>query len=50
MPRTRKIRAKRRADGKLDKRTKKGKEINERLKKARAARKRNAKKKRLFFW
>lgn len=50
MPRTRKIKAKRRADGKLDKRTKKGKEIAARLEKARAARKKNARKKRLFFW
>ncbi len=50
MPRTRKIKAKRRADGKLDKRTKKGKEIAARLEKARATRKKNARKKRFFFW
>jgi hypothetical protein len=50
MPKTRKIIAKRRADGKLDKRTKKGKEIAERLAKARATREKNTKKKRLFFW
>lgn len=50
MPKTRKIRAKRRADGKLDKRTKKGKEVLARLQKARDTRKKNAKKRRLFFW
>jgi hypothetical protein len=50
MPKTRKIVAKRRTDGKLDKRTKKGKEVAERLAKARATRKKNARKKRLFFW
>jgi hypothetical protein len=47
---TRKIIAKRRADGKLDLRTKKGKEVAERLAKARAAKKKTAKKKRFFFW
>ena len=47
---TRKIKAKRRKDGKLDKRTKKGKEIAARLTKARAARKNNKKKKRCLFW
>ena len=35
----RKIKAKRRADGKLDQRTRKGKEIAQRLEKARDARK-----------
>lgn len=50
MPTVRKIKAKRRLDGKLDKRTKAGKEIIERLEKARAARKKTTKKKRFFFW
>ena len=47
---TRKIVAKRRSDGKLDKRTKEGKAVAERLAKARAAKKKTAKKKRFFFW
>jgi hypothetical protein len=48
--RTRKIRAKRRADGRLDQRTKKGKEIAQRLEKARSARKKSIWKKIFFFW
>jgi hypothetical protein len=48
--RTRKIKAMRKANGKLDKRTRKGKEIAARMAKARAARKKNQKKKRFFFW
>lgn len=53
MPATRKIRAKRRSDGRLDQRTKKGKEMAARMAKARAARndkRSNARKKRFFFW
>ncbi len=53
MPGTRKIRAKRRSDGRIDQRTRKGKEIAARMAKARAARKdkqRSARKKRFFFW
>jgi len=48
--RTRRIRAKRRADGRLDKRTRKGKEIAARMAKARAARKKASKKKWFKFW
>lgn len=53
MPTTRTIKAKRRADGRLDRRTRKGKELAERMAKARAARKvkkTEAKKKWFFFW
>jgi hypothetical protein len=53
MAATRKIKAKRRADGRLDQRTRKGKELAERMAKARAARKRKKvaeRKKRFFFW
>lgn len=49
----RKLKVKRRADGKIDKRTKKGKEIAERMAKARAARtsvKKEKPKKRFLFW
>ncbi len=48
--RTRKIKAKRRADGRLDQRTKKGREVADRLSKARAARKKSIWKKIFFFW
>jgi hypothetical protein len=50
MARTRKIKAKRRSDGRLDQRTRKGKEIASRLEKARAARKKSIWKKIFFFW
>jgi hypothetical protein len=50
MAKTRKIVAKRRADGKLDKRTKEGKEVAARLEKAREARKKAPVKKRFWFW
>jgi hypothetical protein len=46
----RKIKAKRRADGRLDQRTRKGKEIAQRLEKARAARKKSIWKRIFFFW
>lgn len=49
----RKLKVKRTASGKIDKRTKKGKEIAERMAKARAARgvaKKEKPKKRFLFW
>lgn len=48
--RTRKIKAKRKANGKLDLRTRKGKEVAARMEKAREARKKTQTKKRFFFW
>lgn len=46
----RKIKAKRRSDGRLDQRTRKGKEVAQRLEKARAARKKSVWKKIFLFW
>ena len=46
----RKIKAKRRSDGRLDQKTRKGKEVAQRLEKARAARKKSVWKKIFFFW
>lgn len=46
----RKIKAKRRSDGRLDQRTKKGREISERMRNARASKKKSIWKRIFFFW
>lgn len=46
----RKIKAKRRSDGKLDQRTRKGKEVAQRLEKARASKKKSIWKRIISFW
>ena len=46
----RKIKAKRRSDGRLDQRTKKGKEIAERMRNARSSKKKSIWKRIFSFW